>query len=42
MSKRKSECCERYKKKGKACKDCPTMAALGKKKRRKLIRKYKK
>ena len=38
----KKDCCERYKKKGKACKRCPTMAGLGKKKRRKLLRRFKK
>lgn len=37
-----SGCCKRYKKKGKPCSDCPKMARLNKKKRRKLLRKYKK
>lgn len=32
------ECCERFLKKKNACKDCPLMAALSKKKRRKLLK----
>ena len=40
--KRQSDCCERYKKKGRACKNCPKMTGLGKKKRRKLLKKFKK
>jgi len=40
MSK-KSDCCEKYKK-GKACKDCPYLDALPKKKRKKLLQKYSK
>jgi hypothetical protein len=35
----KSICCERYKRKGKACKKCPTMATLSKKEAKKLIKK---
>lgn len=38
----KSSCCKSYKKKGKACKDCPVMARLSKKARRKKLRKFKK
>ena len=39
---KKAECCESYKKKGKPCGDCPEMARLGKKKRRKLLKRYRK
>lgn len=35
----KSTCCERYKRKGKACKKCPTMAQLSKKEAKQLIKK---
>lgn len=38
----KKDCCERYKRKGRACKGCPTVADLGKKERRRLLRKFKK
>ncbi len=31
----KSECCEKYVRKRKACKSCPLVAGLGKKQRRK-------
>lgn len=34
-------CCEKYKKKGKPCSDCPRFADLSKKKRRKLLAKFK-
>ena len=34
----KSSCCESYKKKGKACKKCPVMAGLSRKKVKKLIK----
>ena len=40
MGKRKQECCESYKEKGKACKNCPLMKALGKKERRKLLERH--
>lgn len=39
MGKKKSECCEKYKK-GKPCKDCPYLASLPKKKRKKVREKY--
>lgn len=39
MSKVKSSCCEKYLRKAKACKSCPLMAGLSKKKRRKRIEK---
>lgn len=35
----KKECCKSYKE-GKPCKDCPKLAALGKKKAKKLLEKY--
>ena len=35
----KSKCCKSYKD-GKACKDCPKLAALSKNKRRRLLAKY--
>lgn len=38
----KSTCCQTYKKKGKACRKCPVMARLSKKKRLKKLRKAKK
>lgn len=39
--KKKGDCCERFKKKGKdPCKDCPKMASLGKKARKKLLARY--
>jgi len=37
----KSSCCKSYKKKGKACKNCPTFAVMPKKKRRRKLRKFK-
>lgn len=37
----KQPCCKRYKKKGKACKKCPTLAALSKKQAKKLREKQK-
>ncbi len=37
----KQTCCQRYKKKGKACKKCPTVAALTKKQAKKLLEKNK-
>lgn len=41
MSKKlKSKCCERYKTGKKPCKGCPTVAGLSKKKRKKLLAKY--
>ena len=43
MGKRKSECCERFKKKSKGpCKDCPRFARLGKKARKRLLAKHRK
>jgi len=33
----KSSCCKKYKRKGKSCKKCPVLAALGKKQRKKLL-----
>ncbi len=38
----KKECCERFKKKGKLCKDCPKAAKLTRKRRRKLLKKHRK
>ena len=38
----KAKCCHGYKRKRKACKRCPLMAGLGKKERRRLIRKARK
>lgn len=41
--KRKSKCCQKYRKKSKACKSCPLIAALGgdgsRRKRTKALRK---
>ena len=34
----KSKCCKKYEKKAKACKDCPVMARLSKKGRRKRLK----
>lgn len=44
MGKKKQteECCKKYKRKGKACSDCPLFESLSKKKRRKLLAKHKK
>jgi hypothetical protein len=39
-SKRDDDCCKRYKDGRRPCDDCPRMAALGKKERRKLLDKY--
>jgi len=36
----KEKCCKKFKSKGKACKRCPAMAALGKKRRKKALLKY--
>jgi hypothetical protein len=36
--KRNDDCCEKYLRKSKACKDCPVMASLSKKQRRKLLK----
>ena len=38
----KSSCCKRYKRKGKACSGCPTMARLGKKEAKQLLKKHRK
>ena len=38
----KEDCCERFLRKGGACKDCPLLAPLTKKKRKKLIKLSKK
>ena len=38
----KSSCCEKYKSGKKACKECPTLAALSKKERKKLRHQYRK
>ena len=38
----KSDCCEKYERKARACKRCPLMAALTKKQRRRRMRKVKK
>ena len=35
----KSKCCRKYKKKAKACKRCPLMASMSKKKWRKHLQK---
>ncbi len=35
----KTRCCERFLREKKACKGCPQMSGLGKKKRRKRIKK---
>lgn len=35
----KSKCCKKYRRKGKACKSCPVMAVLSKKKRRRKLKK---
>jgi hypothetical protein len=38
---KKLGCCEKFKEKpGRACKDCPLMATLSKKARRKLLERY--
>ena len=36
---KKEECCDKIRRKGKFCKDCPLIAGLKKRKRRKLRRK---
>lgn len=36
----KKKCCKRYERKGKACKNCPTIALLSKKERKKFLRPY--
>lgn len=33
-------CCERFKTKRRACKNCPLLASLSKKQRRRLLEKY--
>ena len=38
----KSSCCKRFKKKGRPCKKCPTVAALSKKQLKRLLEKAKK
>lgn len=38
----KSECCKKYKKKGKACESCPLMAGLSRKQRKKVLGKARK
>jgi len=38
----KASCCKKYKKKAKACKSCPIMAILPKKKRRQALKRIKK
>ena len=38
----KTKCCKKYQKKGKACKNCPIVMVMKKKKRKKLLEKYKK
>ena len=35
---KKSDCCKRFKRKGRACKSCPKMAGLSKKKQQKLLK----
>lgn len=37
----KSRCCKRFKKKGKPCKGCPTLARLSEKKAKAFLRKIK-
>jgi hypothetical protein len=37
----KAKCCQRYKRKGKACHSCPVMARLGTKEQKKLLKRYK-
>lgn len=39
MANKISDCCEKYKK-GKPCSDCPYLASLAKKKRKKILKKY--
>jgi hypothetical protein len=39
MSKR-GDCCEKYKKKGKFCDDCPYVPSLGARERRELLDRY--
>lgn len=39
MKKLKSSCCEKYRRKPKACKSCPVFALLGKKQRKKRLKK---
>lgn len=39
MAKYKKKCCQRYLRKSSACKDCPIIAPLPKKERKKTIRK---
>lgn len=42
MSVIKPKCCKRFERKAKACKNCPLMVGLGKKQRKRLLRKLKK
>ena len=35
----KSDCCEKYQRKDKVCKECPLLAALSKKKRKRKLKK---
>jgi hypothetical protein len=37
----KSRCCEKYKRKAKACRGCPVIAVLGVKRRRRVLKKAK-
>lgn len=37
MGKPKSKCCKKFRKKGKACSNCPLMVGLSKQERRKRI-----
>jgi hypothetical protein len=39
-AKAQEACCDKYRQKGKACGDCPLMAGLSKKKRKKLLAQY--
>ena len=39
MSKLKKRCCDKYRRKAKACKGCPVMAVLGVKERKRRLKK---
>lgn len=38
----KSSCCEKYRRKAKACKRCPVLAIMGKKKRKRELKRVRK
>ena len=42
MKKLKKRCCEKYRRKARACASCPLMAVLGDKRRRRRLKKIRK